>query len=274
MVEEKACAKINIALEVMDTVDGYHKVNNIMIPIHIFDYLTLTKADSIEIKNDPFPGENIITKAAKLFFDYTKINGGVYIELEKNIPHAAGLAGGSTDAAATLKGLNKLYNTNLTNDELKELGGKLGSDVPFFIEGKPALCTNRGEIINPLESNLDKFPILLIKPNTGLSTAAVYKNYVYNNESKKDKLDNLIKALANNDLKLLKDNIFNDLGAVALSLNSDMKAIYDKISALGYKVYISGSGPTMYILDFDVEDMLLLKNKLPKETFVMICHSI
>ena len=274
MIIEKAYAKINIALEVMDTVGGYHKVNNIMIPISIYDELIFTKSDKIEIENDPFPGENIISKAAKLFFEYTKIKGGVYVKLNKNIPHAAGLAGGSTDAAATLKGLNKLYSTNLTDSELIELGGKLGSDVPFFINTKPALCTNRGEIINPLESHIDNFPILLIKPDTGLSTAAVYKSYVYNNESKKNQIDNIIKSLKTNDLDLLMKNIFNDLGNVALKLNNDMKEIYDKLSNLGYKVYVSGSGPTMYILDFNDSDFELIRGSISNNTFITYCHSI
>lgn len=273
MIKEKAYAKINLALEVMDEKDGYHMVNNLMMPIDIYDELEFEKDNNISILNDPFPNDNIITKAAKLFFEYTKINGGVFIKLKKNIPHQAGLAGGSTDGAATLRGLNKLYDAKLSNDELKELGAKLGSDVPFFIEEKPALCTGRGEKINILKSNIDSFKILLIKPETGLSTKEVYKNYEYKGINKKKELSNLLKALENNDLDLLKNNIFNDLGEVALSLNKDMENILVKLSLIGLKVYVSGSGPTMYILDYNDEDLDIIKNMFDASVFIMECRS-
>ena len=273
MIKEKAYAKINLALEVMDEKDGYHMVNNLMMPIDIYDELEFEKDNNISILNDPFPNDNIITKAAKLFFEYTKINGGVFIKLKKNIPHQAGLAGGSTDGAATLRGLNKLYDAKLSNDELKELGAKLGSDVPFFIEEKPALCTGRGEKINIIKSNIDSFKILLIKPETGLSTKEVYKNYEYMGINKEKELSNLLKALENNDLDLLKNNIFNDLGEVALSLNKDMENIFVKLSLIGLKVYVSGSGPTMYILDYNDEDLDIIKNMFDASVFIMECRS-
>ncbi len=274
MIKEKAYAKINLALEVMDEKDGYHMVNNLMMPIDIYDELEFEKDNNISILNDPFPNDNIITKAAKLFFEYTKINGGVFIKLKKNIPHQAGLAGGSTDGAATLRGLNKLYDAKLSNDELKELGAKLGSDVPFFIEEKPALCTGRGEKINIIKSNIDPFKILLIKPEAGLSTKDVYKNYKYEGISKDKELSNLLKALENDDLELLKNNIFNDLGDVALKLSNDMNNIFVKLSLLGLKVYVSGSGPTMYILDYDNDNLDIIKEMLDASIFIKECKSI
>lgn len=273
MIKEKAYAKINLALEVMDEKDGYHMVNNLMMPIDIYDELEFEKDNNISILNDPFPNDNIITKAAKLFFEYTKINGGVFIKLKKNIPHQAGLAGGSTDGAATLRGLNKLYDAKLSNDELKELGAKLGSDVPFFIEEKPALCTGRGEKITIIKSNIDSFKILLIKPEAGLSTKEVYKNYEYKGINKEKELSNLLKALENNDLDLLKNNIFNDLGEVALSINKDMENIFVKLSLIGLKVYVSGSGPTMYILNYNDEDLDIIKNMFDASVFIMECRS-
>ncbi len=273
MIKEKGYAKINLALEVMDEKDGYHMVNNLMMPIDIYDELEFEKDNNISILNDPFPNDNIITKAAKLFFEYTKINGGVFIKLKKNIPHQAGLAGGSTDGAATLRGLNKLYDAKLSNDELKELGAKLGSDVPFFIEEKPALCTGRGEKITIIKSNIDSFKILLIKPEAGLSTKEVYKNYEYKGINKEKELSNLLKALENNDLDLLKNNIFNDLGEVALSINKDMENIFVKLSLIGLKVYVSGSGPTMYILNYNDEDLDIIKNMFDASVFIMECRS-
>lgn len=274
MIKEIAHAKINLALEVMEKNNGYHKVNNLMIPIDIYDELEIEKSDSVSIYNDPFPNDNIITKAANLFFEYTKINGGAYFKLKKNIPHAAGLAGGSTDAAAALRGLNKLYATNLTIDELKELASKLGSDVPFFIEEKIALCTGRGEIINNLDSNLKPFKLLLIKPTSGLSTKDVYMNYKYEGNSKEIEINNLIKAIKNNDFDLLKENIFNDLDSVALNLNKEMNNIFMKISLLGLKPYVSGSGPTMFVLDYNLEELEIIKNMLEEDIFIKECNTL
>ena len=274
MIKEKAHAKINLALEVMDEKDGYHMVNNLMMPIDIYDELEFEKDNKISILNDPFPNDNIITKAAKLFFEYTKINGGVLIKLKKNIPHQAGLAGGSTDGAATLRGLNKLYDTKLTNDELKELGAMLGSDVPFFIEERAALCTGRGEIINIVKSNIKPFKILLIKPESGLSTGLVYKNYKYDGISKEKEINNLLKALEKDDLELLKENIINDLGKVSLSLNKEMENIFVRLSLIGLKVYVSGSGPTMYILEYDDEKLELIKDMLDDSVYIKECKSI
>lgn len=274
MIKEKAHAKINLALEVMDVKDGYHMVNNLMMPIDIYDELEFEKADDISILDDPFPNDNIIAKAAKLFFEYTKIDGGVSIKLKKNIPHQAGLAGGSTDGAATLRGLNKLYGAELSNEELEDLGAKLGSDVPFFIAERPALCTGRGEKINRIESNISPFKILLIKPNTGLSTKEVYKKYEYKGISKEKEISNLLNAIENNNHDLLKENIFNDLGEVALSLNQEMENIFVKLSLIGLKVYVSGSGPTMYILDYSDEELEIIKNMLDESVFIKECRSL
>ena len=178
MIYERAYAKINLALEVMDSVDGYHIVNNLMVGISLYDELEFSKASSIYVEDD-FLVDNICIKACKLFFNHFKIDGGVCIKIKKNIPIAAGLAGGSSDAASCLRGLNRLYNVNASNSELKEIAKLLGSDVAFFIDNQLALCTNRGEVINHID--VEPFPmnVLLIKPMASLSTKLVYQNYVY-----------------------------------------------------------------------------------------------
>lgn len=265
MVKEIAYAKINVALEVMDEKDGYHMVNNIMVPISLYDELYLEACNDIYIVDDNIK-DNICLKAARLFLDYFNIEGGVKITLKKNIPTSAGLAGGSTDAAAVLKGLNKLYNVNAKNDELHYLAKQLGSDVPFFIDCVPALCTNKGEEVHPILSALGNIPILLIKPSIGLSTKLVYQNYRYLGVSKEDKLLNLTKAIKTNDKKLLINNIFNDLEATSLKLSKPLNDIYN-ILKQNYDVHISGSGPTMFILDFN-GDVAKIKEELPKDTFV------
>lgn len=267
MVKIKAYAKINLALEVMDLENGYHKVNNLMIPIDLYDEIEIEKDKDIYVLDDPFPNENIMVRAAKLFFSYTKIDSGCKICIKKNIPSAAGLAGGSSDAAATLKGLNILYDANLDDNTLIELSKELGSDVGFFIKEELAMCTGRGEIVIPLNIQPKPISLVLIKPNVGLSTALVYKNYFYLNESKKDKIQLIIDALSTNDIRLLKKNIFNDLENTSISLSKELKDLYEKIESFGAKPYVSGSGPTIYLLDEDKSIINKLKDNL-KDVFI------
>lgn len=267
-MELKAYSKINVALEVMNEVNGYHMVNNIMLPIDIYDELIFELSDNIEVIDNQFK-DNIVIKAAKLFFEYTNIIGGVTIKINKNIPFEAGLAGGSTDAATTLIALNKMYNANLSDDELIKLSAKLGSDVGFFILNKPALCTGRGEIINPLESNLEPINLLLIKVNSGLSTKFVYQNYEYDNIDKKNKIDNIIEGIKNNDVKLIKENIFNDLSNVSLNLNKEMNDVYQLLKNNNLKPFVSGSGPTIYLFN-PTKEVINKVNKLLKDRSIYI----
>lgn len=273
MIKIDAYAKINLALEVMGEKNGYHEVNNLMIPIGLHDEVTLEKSELILIEDDPFPGENIMEKAAKLFFEETNIEGGVFIRIKKNIPISAGLAGGSSDAAAVLKGLNILYEANLSNEKLVLMSSKLGSDVGFFIDTNLALCTGRGEIINPLSFKAPKLNVLLIKQRIGLSTAMIYKNYVYDGTSKNDKINNIITALKEKKIELLKENIFNDLEPVALKVSKVLKDLFDKIKNMGIDVHISGSGPTMYVIDPTMEEVLKIKRVASSDTFVLLTNT-
>jgi len=272
MIKERAYAKINLALEVMDEIDGYHKVNNLMVPISIYDELSFSISDKVYIENDQIK-DNICLKAAKLFIEKYNIDKGVCINLTKHIPLMAGLAGGSTDAASVLKGLNKLCDVNASNEELKELAKELGSDVPFFIDTTIALCTNRGEVINPLDIEMPRINVLLIKPQVGLSTKAVYQAYKYNGVSKEENINNIIKALNNNDLELLKKNIFNDLADPALSLSKEFNELYLNIKKAGINVYISGSGPTMYVLNPTNEEIMKVQDLIYEGVFLGLCHT-
>lgn len=270
MVKEKAYAKINVALEVMEKKDGYHKVNNIMIPIDLYDDLSFSKDDSVYVDRDTIEN-NICVKAANLFLEKYNIKQGVCIKLRKRIPIMAGLAGGSSDAAATLRGLNRLFKVNASTSELKELAAMLGSDVPFFIETKAALCTNRGEVIEPFDFSMPKFKILLIKPNSfGLSTKEVYEAYEFNGESKADKIEQIIHALRNKNVIELKENIFNDLEAVALKLSPNLSKVFEKIKEKS-QVYVSGSGPTMVVINPTKEE--ILNASLIGDMYIRLCHT-
>ncbi|MBI3822235.1 MAG: 4-(cytidine 5'-diphospho)-2-C-methyl-D-erythritol kinase [Planctomycetes bacterium] len=174
-----APAKVNLFLEALaKRPDGYHEIATLMVAIRLYDTLVLRAADELTLTCSdaqlPVGPENLVLKAAKLLQDRTGCKRGAYIRLIKRIPMAAGLAGGSTDAAATLLGLNQLWQLGLTNDDLAKLSGAIGSDIPFFFHAPAAWCTGRGEIVTPvsLPARLD---VVLLCPSFGLATAAVYK---------------------------------------------------------------------------------------------------
>lgn len=259
MIKLKSYAKINLALEVKDIIDGYHQVNNIMVPIDLYDELIFEKSNKIELINNEIEN-NIILKAANLIINKYNINSGVKININKKIPIAAGLAGGSSNAATTLIGINKLYDLNLSINELKSLAEELGSDVPFFINNKLAYCYNHGEKIKELNIDYNKINILLIIPNINIEnkTRMVYSNYVYNGISKEDKINNVIEALKTNNLELLENNIFNDLTEAALKTNNELNNIYNELRK-NYDVHLSGAGPAMFIVNPNEKEVEKLK---------------
>ena len=274
MIKVRAYAKINLALEVMEEQNGYHAVNNIMIPISVFDELTFEKAKKDEvIVFGTYIRDNIVEKALKLFKEKYCIPNGVSIHVTKRIPMAAGLAGGSSDAAAAIIGLKELFNIQATDEELETLCESLGSDVPFFIKSKVALCTGRGEKVAPFDFDVKPIDLLIVKTEVGLSTKEVYKKYKYKNESKGEKINNIIDALKENDLEKLSNNIFNDLEEVSLSLSKDLNDLYSLLKKNGYKPFVSGSGPSMYILNPSTEDIKKIKELLPENTYMALCHT-
>ena len=268
---ERAYAKINLSLEVLNTDEkNYHLVNTIMVPINIYDEIELEKNDEIIIVNDVIEN-NIMYKAAVLFFKSFNINGGVKIKYKKNIPMEAGLAGGSSDAAAVLMGLRKLYKPSITDSELENLCSYLGSDVAFFIKTKLAKCSHYGEIVNPINLKLPKMKVLLIKPNFGLSTKLVYQNYQYEVCDRSVYEENIYKALKENNSQLLDEYIFNDLNKTSLLLSSDLRYSYTVLSKYN-KVHISGSGPTMFILNPSDDDVERIMAEAKEDTYVKVCN--
>ena len=178
----RANAKINIVLDVIGRRDdGYHELKTLFYETRIHDIIDFKKSDKCGIRiscsDDSIPlGEkNIVYKAAKLLFDKYAPNEGIDIHIEKNIPHGAGLGGGSSDAAATLKAVNELYKLNLSNEELENIGACIGADVPFFISGGAAYACGIGEKLTSLSSYNTKMPpLLVIKPDFNISTAEAY----------------------------------------------------------------------------------------------------
>lgn len=273
MIKETAYAKINIALEVMGEENGYHKVNNLMLPISLYDELTFEKADTVYMLKNTIPN-NICLKAAECFIKRYDIKEGVRIDLNKKIPVMAGLAGGSSDAAAVLRGLNRLFHIHAPVWELEAMAAELGSDVPFFIQTTAAICTNRGERVNPLGFSIPRIFVLLVKPQTGLSTKAVYQRYAYTAVSKREKLKSLTEALKNGDISALKQNIFNDLTESALSLSDELNDLYTKLKQRGFSVYLSGSGPTMFLIEPTEEEKEYINRIKSDKIYTELCHTI
>jgi len=179
-----APAKINVWLRVLRRrSDGFHEIETLIAPISLCDEIQIERCSGkkvIEFQCDdpsvPKGDENLAVRAANLFFERTNIDGGISIELKKKIPHGAGLGGGSSDAAATLLALNRLFETNLTREELAKLGSAIGSDVPFFIFESVATCRGRGELVTSMELP-EQLSILLIKPDFVVATAWAYSRW-------------------------------------------------------------------------------------------------
>jgi len=258
MIKEIANAKINLSLNVIKKrTDGYHDLESIMMPLDFYDELIFEESDEDIILGCSI-ADNIIYKAIKLFKEHFNIQDRyVKVTLEKKIFVAAGLAGGSADAAATLRGLNRLWKINARQLELLKLSEKLGSDVPFTLLNNIAIARGRGEILTPITSNLDCFCIL-INPKFKVSTPEVFKEFKKTDSSFNSNLEKIIEGLLNNDLKLVNEHIFNDLEAATFRLYPELKKIKRELEEkTKLKIMMSGSGPTLFSLS---KNRVLLEN--------------
>ena len=255
----KAYGKVNISLDVVGKrEDGYHLLSMIMQNIDLYDEIEVEKQECgiiLECNKSyvPVDNRNLAYKAAEIFKERYDIVDGVKINIEKNIPVSAGLAGGSTDAAAVLKVMNKLFNVNATEEELMELGLKLGADIPYCIHGGTALCEGIGEIITPIKPFRDKI-VVLVKPAFGVSTKEVYKNFNLEKVKQHPKTAEIINAIENDDLNFVASNMKNLLENVTLRKHKILIKIKEEMNACGaIDSMMSGSGPTVFAF-FD--DML------------------
>ena len=177
-----APAKINLSLRVLrKRADGFHEIETFIAPVSLYDKIDLERQNRwIDFScDDPTlstDDDNLVVRAARLFLEHAKIKSGVSIKLQKKIPHGAGLGGGSSDAAATLRGLNQLFETRLSSGDLSKLGSSLGSDVPFFLFESAAMCKGRGEIVEP-KALKQKLSILLLKPAFGVASSWAYSRW-------------------------------------------------------------------------------------------------
>lgn len=252
---KKTPAKINLTLDVTGKLEnGYHTLSMIMQSIDVCDELSFEKtADETILFSmnkelpDKIPAEkNLVYKAAKLMKDTFKIDGGFKIHLTKNIPAAAGLAGGSSDCAATLIGINELCGLGLDIEKLCEIGVKLGADVPFCIRKGTMLAEGIGEILTPL-TPLTGIPVLLIKPNISISTPYVYKHLKLNELDYHPDNKAVISYIKDKNIKKIAASLSNVLETVTIPENpiiAELKRYLTEIGAIGS--LMSGSGPTTF----------------------------
>ncbi len=253
MIKEKAYAKINLGLDVLRRrADGYHEVKMIMQTVDICDDLTFEKSNvqgvhlMIEGADLPADGDNLICRAAALILEAGTVTEGVRITLQKRIPIAAGMAGGSADAAATLRGLNRLFGLGYSMQELRELGVRLGADIPYCIEGGTMLSEGIGEILTPLSSP-PACHLVVVKPDINVSTAFVYGNLKADSLPFHPDIDGMAEALSQGSLKGITDRMGNVLETVTEKAYPIITDIKERMRNLGAEnALMSGSGPTVF----------------------------
>lgn len=254
MLYVKAPAKINLTLDVLyKRPDAYHEVEMVMTTVDLADRIGLESRNDGIIKINstngfiPDDNKNLAYQAAQLLKDTYGVQDGVTITIEKEIPIAAGLAGGSSDAAATLKGLNELWELNLSIDTLAELGSKIGSDVSFCVYGGTALARGRGEKIQQLPSPPTCW-VVLAKPKLGVSTAQVYGGLNLD-EIEHPNTGKMMEAIEKKDYSLMCESVGNVLESVTLKLYPEVVMIKEQMKRFGADaVLMSGSGPTVFCL--------------------------
>ena len=279
-VKIKAMAKVNLGLDVLRRREnGYHDVKMVMQTVDLYDELTLTKTEDNAIRITTNVGElplnedNLIYKAANLLFEKAGKKYGVSIHLDKNIPIAAGMAGGSTDAAATLLALNELFGFGFDKEELAGIGVKIGADVPYCIYGGTCLSEGIGEILTKLPDAPDCY-IVIAKPPIGVSTKYVYESLHIETVSEHPDMDGMVEAIRNGSLKGVTDKMGNVLETVTVKKYPEIAEMKKCLLENGAEnALMSGSGPTVFgiftkkdIADKALEE--LEKTGLVKQGFV------
>ncbi len=250
---QRAYAKINIGLDVLRRrADGYHEVKMIMQTVDIYDELVLErrKQPGIELRMDnselPSGGDNLICRAADLLFREKEITGGVNISLTKRIPIAAGMAGGSADAAAALRGVNELFDLGYSLTELQALGVGLGADIPYCLAGGTMLSEGIGEILTPLPAP-PAAHLVIAKPDVNVSTAFVYGNLHADRLAWHPDIDGMIAALQRGDLDGITGRLGNVLETVTVKAHPVIEQIKELLRKQGAEnALMSGSGPTVF----------------------------
>ncbi len=265
----KQNCKINIGLQVLNKrTDGYHDLVSIFAPISLYDILCFRVIPKgIKVKMRDIPQEqNIVYQTAKLIQQEYGVEKGIYVRINKKIPIAAGLGGGSADAAMTIKMCSKLWKLNLSREEMISIAEKIGSDVPFFVHNKLAIVRGRGERIEELNSAIKLF-ILLVKPDFGFQTKEVFTHLIQ--EKEKNKMETVIIGFKENELKKITQSIQNDLEKGILydteKAQEILKIKKELLEVGALSSSMSGSGSCVYGIFKNQEELKKAQKKLNKK---------
>ena len=268
MIEETACAKINLTLSVGETrSDGYHTIDSIMHSISLCDDITLERAEGISLTivegRAPSGKENLMVKAAELFLREKGISGGVRMTLAKHIPSEAGMGGGSSDAAAVLRGLARLYGTGDGLETLAAMGASLGADVPFCVRGGACRCEGIGEVLVPL-TPWPGLPLLIVRPETSVSTGEAYRLLDGRDKRPKDRTEESMKALADRNRQELYESLSNDFEDALFPKNEVLEETSSILHSLGRPTLMTGSGSAFFLFPKDREEGKALAEDIQK----------
>lgn len=270
-----APAKINLALDIKyRRPDGYHEVDMIMQSIMLSDEIELADADRDSLICNhpllPVDDGNIALRAANLLREYTGVKKGLAIRIKKKIPVAAGMAGGSTDAAAVLIGLNQFWDLGLTRDVLLRMGLQLGADVPFCILKGTYRARGIGEEMTRVASKFHR-PVFIITPDFQLATAGVYKGFQEKTHNARPNIDKVVEALEKDDLSELTAYWGNALENAARNQCPPLEQLYSQLQKLKLSNFLmSGSGPTVFLIDPPQEKVNQLQEQIPPNWFTCL----
>lgn len=269
MITEKAFAKINLTLSVGEKrKDGYHDIDSVMHSISLHDKITLEKSGEISLSvtkgSAPSGQENLMWKAAELFFAETGISGGVRMELEKHIPAQAGLGGGSSDAAAVLRGLNRLMKTGLSAEELSDMGKRIGADVPFCITGGCCRCRGIGEKLTKVPG-WNGLPLVIVRPPVAVETGKAYAVLDRAEKQTGNKTDACIRAVEEKDRKKLAESLSNDFEKALFAEEPVLEETSRRLALFSRPLLMTGSGSAFFVIAESRADRKRLAEEIKKE---------
>lgn len=250
-MKERAYAKINLCLDVVKgRKDGYHDLRMIMVPIDFYDVLEMTRADATSLRLNrsylPVDEKNTVIKAISVLRDMYHFDSEYACVLEKHIPTQAGLAGGSADAAAAIRMLNRMEHLHMTRNDMVKAARTVGSDVPFCVLNQPALVEGTGEVIEPFVCHPD-FHVLLVKPRRGVSTALAFQKFDELETPVHPDVDGMRQALIEGDYAGVVRRLANSLEDVSMDLVPEIKKVKQELTDFGFDgVLMSGSGSTVF----------------------------
>ena len=250
-MKERAYAKINLCLDVVKgRKDGYHDLRMIMVPIDFYDVLEMTRAEETSLRLNrsylPVDEKNTVIKAISVLRDMYHFDSQYACVLEKHIPTQAGLAGGSADAAAAIRMLNRMEHLHMTRNDMVKAARSVGSDVPFCVLNQPALVEGTGEVIEPFVCHPD-FHVLLVKPKRGVSTALAFQKFDELETPVHPDVDGMRQALIEGDYAGVVRRLANSLEDVSMDLVPEIKKVKQELTDFGFDgVLMSGSGSTVF----------------------------